>query len=107
MHVAANFGLGYAVHCLLEAGVDVSPCESSCNPTPLQCAAAAGQERVVAMILTSLMLAKPSSTASGKLNAELQAACAFASRNPHYPIVQKLLPHLTEDGRDVVRAAIV
>lgn len=53
MHVAANFGLGYGVHCLLEAGVDVSPCENSCNLTPLQCAAAvAGQEMVVAMILT-------------------------------------------------------
>lgn len=101
LHIAATFGLDYVVHWLLEAGVNLSPRESSRNLTPLQCAAAAGHEGTVAAILGRLLL-----SGTGKRDTELQAACAFASRNRHYPIVRKLLPHLTRGEQAALRQAL-
>jgi ankyrin repeat protein len=101
LHVAATFGLDFVVQWLLEAGVDASPREKSHNLTPLQCAAAAGHEGTMTSILARLVATRP-----GGLGIELQAACAFASRNRHGHIVRKLLPRLTKAEQAALRAAM-
>lgn len=108
LHIAATFGLDYVVHWLLEAGVDLSPCESSRNLTPLQCAAAAGHETTVAIILAGLDAVRlsPRGTRATAPIHELQAACVFSWKNRHHRITRTLLPRLTATEQAALRAAM-
>lgn len=109
LHIAATFGFDNIVGCLLKAGVDISPEETSGALTPLQCAAAAGNEET---ILRFFHASGPEESAHNRqftkgtnsLYSEFQAACTLASSNGHRGIVEKLLSLSKNDDRPTLRA---